>query len=505
MRKVIGCLLLLLCIAMPALGGEKPVVVVCAWETKGLDPLLSGFVFMRMGCIEPLVLSDRKGGVVPGLAQSWSISDDGLTWTFTLREGVLFHDGTPLTGEAAAQSLNRTLTKGAIFKGTPVQSFSGDGMNVIVKTERPFSALLAYLGNYSAGISAQSAFDKDGKAVAVIGTGFYRLVSFEGNAVFNFEAFDGYWGRKAVIPSARYLAVTNPETRVMMAESGEGDIVVDVPSVSLERLRARKDLTVISQPLPRVRLLTLNSKLPFFETAELRHALSCLIDRDGIAAAILKNPKAAATQLLPPLNPWFNDTLTPLKHDAEEARAILKRNGWVRDSKGHLAKDGIPYSFELLTYSSRPDLPLIAEVIQQALRDEGITMTIRVENSDMVPERNKNGTLEAAFIARNFGQIVDPIGNLSSDYGPEESRGGWGAMHWTSPTLNDGITAYMSAFREAEREETRRGMTKILQDELPVIPVAWYDNHVVVNSRLLGIDLDPAESRAYVEGVEWSK
>jgi peptide/nickel transport system substrate-binding protein len=78
-------------------------------------------------------------------------------------------------------------------------------------------------------------------------------------------------------------------------------------------------------------------------------------------------------------------------------------------------------------------------------------------------------------------------------------------MHWTSHALNDGIAAYMSAFEEAEREGTRRVITRILQDELPVVPVAWYDNHVVVHSRLRGVDLDPAESRAYVEGVEWSK
>ena len=116
------------------------------------------------------------------------------------------------------------------------------------------------------------------------------------------------------------------------------------------------------------------------------------------------------------------------------------------------------------------------------------------------PERNKNGPLETAFIARNFGQIVDPVGSLSSDYGPESGAAG---APCTGPhALNDGIAAYMSAFEEAEGGT--RVITRILQDELPVVPVAWYDNHVVVH-RGSGGRLDPAESRAYVEGVEWSK
>ncbi|MDD2207295.1 MAG: ABC transporter substrate-binding protein [Aminobacterium sp.] len=484
----------------------QPLTIVSAWEASTIDPVVSGFVFTRMGCLETLVTSDKKGGIEPRLATTWKVSEDGLIWVFELRKGVIFHDGTPLTGEVAAASLNRTLAKGSLFKGTPIQSFSGEGMNVIVTTERPFSALPAYLVHYASAICAPSSFDKEGKVVKVVGTGFYRLTSFQEGKVIDFESFNDYWGDNASISHARYFAVPNPETRVLLAESGEGDIVVDIPADAALRLRENKNLTVISDPLPRVRLLTVNAKLPFFSSSRLRHALSYLIDREGIAKALLKNNKSGATQLFPTVSAWHNPKLTPLNYDPEKGRKILKEEGWLPEGKQKiLTKNGQPFVFEILTYSSRPDLPVIAEVIQQALRNEGIIVKIRVEKSGMVPEGNKNGTLESAFIARNFGFVADPIGTLTSDFGPEKGRGGWGAINWNSTTFDEAVKTYIETFETERQVSLRKTMTSILQEELPAIPIAWYDNHVTVNHRIQGVSLDPSEVRPYPEGVEWAK
>lgn len=484
---------------------DRPLAVVSAWEASGIDPVVSGFVFTRMGCLETLLTSDRKGGIEPRLATGWTVSEDGCTWTFGLRKGVVFHDGTPLTGETAALSLNRTLSRGGLFKGTPVKSFSGDGDKVIVTTGAPFSALPAYLVHYAAAISAPSAFDGEGNAVKVVGTGFYRMTSFQEGKVIDFEAFDGYWGKKASIRKARYSAVPNPETRVLLAESGEGDIVVDIPAEAAARLREEGKLSVFSDPIPRARLLIVNSSLPFFSTPKVRRALSLLIDRKGIASALLKNENAAATQLFPSICSWHNEDLDALMYDPEKARTMLREEGWLPDGKGFLAKDGRPFAFEILTYASRPDLPLIAEVIQQALREEGIIVTVKVEKSGMVPERQKNGSLESAFVARNFGFVADPIGTVATDFGPEKARGGWGAMNWVSQAFNEAVESYMVTFEEEKRSGLRKKMTAILQEDLPVLPVAWYDNHVAVGRSVKGVSLDPSEVRPYPEGVEWSE
>jgi len=500
-------LLLSLSLTGTALAADKDrqVVIVSAWEASGMDPVTAGFVFIRSGCLETLLTSDRKGGIEPRLATGWSISDDGLTWTFNLRSGVFFHDGTPMTGDVAAASLNRTMEKGTVFKGTPVKEFRGEGMKVIVETSRPFSALPAYLVHNATSICAPSSFDGNGKAIDVIGTGPYKMTSFKEGKIIDFEAFDKYWGRKASISRERYFAVPNPETRAMLAESGEGDIVVDLPAEAGARLAKNKNLTVISQPLPRVRLLVLNSKLPFFSSPSMRRAISLMIDRKGIAASLLKNPKAAAAQLFPPVASWYNDELVPLEYNPEKGRAILKKEGWLPGKDGNLEKNGQPLSFEILTYASRPDLPLVAEVIQQEMKEQGITVNIEIAKSGMILTKHEKGTLETGIVARNFGFVADPIGTVASDFGPLTARGGYGAMSWESESFNKAVKDYFSTFDKEGQKILQKKMTTILQQELPVLPLAWYDNFVSVNKRIKGIELDPSEQRPYAEGAEWSE
>ena len=102
---------------------DNTLVVVSPWKAKGMDPVISGFVFTRMGCVETLTTSDGKGGIEPKLAKRWSVSKDRLTWSFTLRDRVLFHDGTPLAGKAVVKALSRILTKKKLVK-----VFRGEGL-----------------------------------------------------------------------------------------------------------------------------------------------------------------------------------------------------------------------------------------------------------------------------------------------------------------------------------------------------------------------------------------
>ncbi|GHV40991.1 ABC transporter substrate-binding protein [Synergistales bacterium] len=477
--------------------------MVTAWETQGLDPLLSGFAFLRMGSVEVLVRSDRKGGVEPCLAEKWSLSDDRLTWKFDIRPNVLFHDGTPLTAAAAARSLNRTLSKGAIFKGTPVKTIESDGNSVVIKTSSPFAPLPWYLATYSTVVLAPSSFDKNDECVSVVGTGFYKLLSSEGNTVFDFEAFDGYWGEKAAIEKARYLAVPNPETRAMMAESGEGHIVIDLPAESAQYLAEDTDVIVVSQILPRVRSMILNANRPVFADAKLRQAVSLCIDRKGIAEAIHKDVTLAATQLLADFSPWHDKNLSPLEYNPEKARGIFMRLGWKPNKSGVLEKDGKEFAFEILTYTARPDLPVVAQAIQQQLANVGIKVSIAIDNSSVIASRHNDGTLESALLGRNYSSIPDPIGNIAADF--SEPRDPMGAMNWRSEKAESLIKGYMGASNPQDAAKARSGIMAILQEELPVVPVSWYANQSAFSKNLENVNLDPYELRPYPEGVRWKK
>lgn len=504
--------ILLLCILLILGAGQvlasqpdRPLVVVSPWGAKGMDPLVSGFIFTRMGCLETLVTTDGKGkgGLTPLLASKWSVSEDKLTWTFTVKDGVFFHDGTPLTGENTALALERIFANGKLFKGSPVESVRGSGQKVIIKTSTPFSALPAYLAHSSTAIMPPAAFADDGTVKKIIGTGFYRLADTDGKTVFNFTAFADYWGEKAKIEKARYLAVSDGETRALMAESGDADIALTLSATAARRLRDQANVQINSTAIPRVREITLNANLVFFDSAVERLALSMAIDRQGIAQAILKNPETAATQLMPAVSMWHNPGLTPLAHNPEKARQLLEKAGWTKNKNGIYAQDGQDFSFDLLTYSTRPMLPVVAEALQSQFAEIGVRMNIVVGKSSQIPARYKDGTLEAALVGRNFGLVPDSIGTIKSDFGPAGARGSWGSLGWKSGKLNGLIDQYLTTFEEKKAAVIRGKIAEILQKELPVIPVSWYDHHVAVSKKISGVQLDPYEIRPYTKGVSW--
>lgn len=501
------CITLFYCASVftPVQAAEKTRVlrVVAPWSAKGMDLAKSGFIFARMGCVEMLTSADASGHIAGLLAESWQVAPDGLTWTFKLRPGVTFHDQTPLTAEAAARSLNIALkSKGVLSKATVEKITASGPLLLEIQTAQPFSALPAYIAHYSAGIVSPASFDDAGHLKTVYGTGQYALTDFQGGSLFRFHAHHGYWGEKPGIEKTEYHAVPKGETRGFMMKAGQAEMAFTLSPVDAKQLERSADVTVETLSIPRTRLMMLNCKLPVFSDIKVRQALSLAIDRRGIAAALLRNPPSAATQLLPPTAAmWHDSALEGFSYDPEKAADLLSRAGWKPGSDGILVKDGNRFSFDLMTYAARPMLPPVAAAIQDQLRQVGIEMNIQVVESSLIPEKNSDGTLQAGLVARNFGQIPDAVGTIYGDYGP--NAGNWGAMGWRSPELNDMLTEYLACF-DADRSQTlRKEILGLLQQELPVIPVTWYEHIVAYSNRIEGVDIDPFEIQSYVKGVQW--
>lgn len=131
-----------------ALASDDVLVVAAPFEIKGADPSLSGDVFLKMDIAETLVNADTAGHLQPGLAESWSVSDDGLSWRFALREDGAFHDGSPFTAATAAAALNIARVKKGLLSNAPIVSIAADGPDLLVSLSEPFAALPAFLAEY---------------------------------------------------------------------------------------------------------------------------------------------------------------------------------------------------------------------------------------------------------------------------------------------------------------------------------------------------------------------
>lgn len=491
--------------AVPRLAAAQPPPfrVVAPWEIGGLDPARSGYVFTRMQVAETLVGTDDAGRLVPSLAAGWSLDRDRLSWRFALRPQAWFHDGSPVTADAVVASLRRARAQPGPLAQVPLASIAAADGAVVLRTERPFLALPAFLAHSSTLILAPAALGEGGAVRAMLGTGPFRIADLLAPQRFEAERFDAWWGGVPPIARVSYLAVGRGETRAAMAEAGQAEIVTTLAPETVERLRRSPRVSVMVVPIPRTRAIKVNARLPFFADPRTRRALSLAIDRAGIATALLRSPESAANQLFPPgLGDWHDPALPPPARDLATARALLDAAGWRAGALGIREKDGRPFRFTLRTFSDRPELPAVATALQAQLREAGIEMRIAVTNSGEIPAGHRDGTLEAALFARNFSLVPDPIGTVLQDFGPD--GGDWGAMGWSDPGLAAALERLGGEPDPAEQVRLRRAIAAILQAELPVIPVAWYDYPVAFSRRIAGASVDPLELSYRIDRMRWA-
>lgn len=476
--------------------------VVGPWEIAGIDPAQSGYVFSRLQVAETLVSADPTGKLVPALAEAWSVSGDGLVWRFTLRDTAVFHDGTPVTAEAAAASLRRAQGGVGVLTQLPIADIAHEGRDVVIRLEKPFAAVPAYLVNFTTIILAPSSFDGSGRVTRIVGSGPYKVEQLTPPLKLELEGSDNWWGGRPGIDDVSYLAVGRGETRAVMAESGEADLVFSMLPVSVERLKRNPDLDVKIATIPRTRILKVNANSPFFDSVEERQAISQAIDRVGITTVILRNPDLAATQLFPPaLGDWHAPDLKPLTHDVAAARRLLAEAGWQPGTDGILEQDGRRFRVSLITYASWPELPPIATALQAQLRQVGIDVQVSVGNSSEIPSRHKDGTLEMGLISRLYSIVPDPVGTLLQDYGPGGSD--WGSMGWTNDEMAALVDKLVATSVQQERAPLQRRAVEILQQELPSIPVTWSELAIVANKRITGVQVDPLEVNYGIASIRW--
>lgn len=477
--------------------------VVAPWEINSLDPVQAGHVYGRMQIAETLVDADLQGNLIAGLASAWQSSDDGLSWQFSLRPGVLFHDGSRMTAESVARSLNRTLANPGVLSQADIHSIEADGdaqLRIVLNT--PYSALPALLSHYSTQILAPASYNENGKVHELIATGPFRIVSLDTPQRLETERYDGYWGKAPAIAATSYLAASRGETRALMAQSGDADIVFTLDAASQARLRMLSGIELHAEPIPRTVTVKLNAAHKAFDSVEERRALSLAINREGIARGVMRVEDAAANQLMPAgMGAWHLEDLPAPKQDLAEARRLLESQGWTLGEDGILHQDGEPFRVTLTTFADRPELPVIATALQDQWKQLGVEVAVNVGNSSEIPSSHHDGSLDMGLLARNFGLVPDPLAIIRQDFGPQ--GGDWGAMNWSDPQLNAVLDELISTTNAGQKAILEQQAAERLHTQMPVIPVVWYMQTASVNARLEGFTIDPFERSYRLSDLRW--
>lgn len=478
--------------------------VVGPFEIHSLQPTATSGFFTRLEVAETLVTADREGELAPGLAAEWSSARGGRAWTFELVPGVTFHDGTPLTPEAAVEALETVRRDEASpLAEAPIQAISATESGVRIDLSERYLTLPAVLTHYSTMILAPAAYDGAGQVVELIGTGPYRIDHVELPASIEVTRFEGWRGTAPEIEHISFQTVSRPEARALMAAGDQADVVFHLEPAGRQQVEAADGIELVSTLQPRTILLKVNSEHPALGDLTVRRALSMALDREAMADAVLREPELAATQLLPPsLTAWNQPELAPLEHDAGAARELLGEAGWTPGSGGILEKDGEPLRLSLVTYPDRPELPALATAIQASAREVGIDIRVDVTNSTEIPVRHAGDTLELALIARHFALVSDPLVTIADTFAAEGSD--WGVHNWSDPDMTAAVDALLAGPSEARATTLRRTVATIAQEQLPLVPVAWYRMNAAVADRVEGFVMDPLETSWYFSEVRWA-
>jgi peptide/nickel transport system substrate-binding protein len=282
---------------------------------------------------ETLVTLNEKGEVVPRLATSWSSTPDGLEWTFKLRQGVKFHDGTEFNAEAVKFNIERLLNPEV---HVPLRTYINMVKNVEVIGPYEVKIVLKYphapfLHRLTASCNAMvspEAVRKYGKDFGLhpVGTGPFKFVEWVKGDRLVLERNESYWGEKPKIKRIIFKPVPEDATRVTMLESGDVDLIVRVPPHEVPRLQNRQDLNVLFAPSTRTVFIGFNCQKEPFKDVRVRQAFNYAVNKEEIVRDILKG--AGRVMDAPVIPEMFGySQVGSYPYDPDKARALLKEAG----------------------------------------------------------------------------------------------------------------------------------------------------------------------------------
>lgn len=448
---------------------------------------------------EPLVRYGADGSIQPALAESWDISEGGLTWTFHLRQGVTFHDGTPFDAEAAKWNLDRWIGSDAhtwLPTAARVTSVdTPDSATVVLTLAEPYYASIQDLTLVRpVRFLSPTAVDAAGEFAKPIGTGPWMIESLDDQGAV-LVPYAGYWGERPALDKLVVEVIPDPQTRVAALLSGEvhvigGEYLGGISVESLPTLESNSDIRILKAPAVTTFYIATRFAEPPYDDVRVRQALNHAIDRQGIAAAIFHQTAEPAEGLLPPSIPYVTRTASgAYDYDPERAAALLAEAGWTVNTAGMLEKDGQPLKMNLVVDRSRlPQTESMAEVIQSELKALGIELELRAYDYSGWLDASTNGDY-GLTMRFSWGPPYDPHTVLAGAFHTREGE----FTSFCNPDLDGLIDSVLATTDDAQRQELYDQIWQLLDDEAAVVPLLYPQRVYALRNEVDGFRLGGTE------------
>ena len=437
-------------------------------DIRDLNPHLYAGEMYAQSILYDTLVSNTSEGYVGCLAEDWTISEDGRIYTFNIRDGVNFSDGTPCDANAILANFNAILENRERHTWLEMMNLlvsvsAPDDDTFVIEMSEPYYPMLTELACIRpfAMISPNCMIDgstKDG-VNGYIGTGPYVLTDFVTDEYAVFERNENYWGEKPTIQKITVKVIPDNQTRIMALENGEIDLIFG---------KNMLDADAISQ---------------YVDSDKFTVGLS---DRQAISEGIFYGLEPAADTLYSTTVPYCDVGLEPYAYDMDEAARLLDEAGWTMGSDGIRAKDGQKLALDLLYNSDSVTEKTISEYLQSEYLKLGISLNIHGEEEQSYRDNMKAGNFDMVFNIC-WGMPYDPQSSLAAMRAPV--YGDYAAQQGLEDKaeIDQAITDILTSTDEAERQELYTFVLTRLHEDAVYIPLTFETNKALYTSDLKGV------------------
>lgn len=477
---------------------QEELVFVNFRDIRDLNPhLYAGEMYAQEMLYESLVNITEKG-YEPCLAESWDISEDGKVYTFKIRQGVKFSDGTVCDAKAIKANFDAILENKSRHTWLEMMELlesvtAKDDYTLEIKMSKPYYPMLTELGVTRPFAMISPAAMKDGSTKdgvkEYIGTGPYVLKEFKTDQYAVFEANENYWGEKPKVKKITVKVIPDNQTRILALEKGEIDLIYGKNMIDADALNKYKDSdkveVALSEPTS-TRHIVLNTTNDILKDTAVRKALQHATDKQAISDGIFYGLEKPADTLFAKTVKYCDINLAPYEHSADKAASMLEEAGWKVGSDGIREKNGKKLELSLLYNSNSVTEKAIAELMQGEYKKIGINLVIKGEEEQSYRDNMKGGKFDMVFNI-SWGTPYDPQSSLAAMRKPV--YGDYAAQQGLTDKkeIDNAITTILTSTNEEERQKLYSFVLTRLHEDAVYIPLTYECNKAVFKKGLKGV------------------
>lgn len=455
-----------------------------------LAQIMEGLLGFREGSLE---LEGR-------LAKSWEVSEDGLSITFQLREGVVFHDGTVLNAETARFTFDRQMDPAhpASFEQSSFQYWQNlfwpierietvDPMTLRFHLSEPNAGILTAFATFPVWLVSPGALERFGDQMVFhpVGTGPYEFVSWRPNEAILLKRFANYWGKPAGFERLVIRSIPSNTSRLSELLAGNLHGLDGLQPAELEQLREKPEFTVLHQAGLNVGYLAFSDLSEKVAEIQLRKAVAMAIDREAIVRLALDAYGAVADWPMPDGFLGEPDKPGPIEFNPEEAKALVDANPHWKERVIELATFGQPRAYF-------PDPQRVASLIRSDLEKAGFQVSIVNREFKSHLHTTRRGEFDMALLGW-IADTPDPDNFLRTFFHSDSARLGSATniSFYKNPEMDEALDAAVRMVDPEERAVVYEQALDLWAADLPLLPLVHGEQIVVMDGNIRGYELSP--------------